>query len=231
KLIAAEQAWLTRPSRILRAAEMATMPSRLRQRWRAGWVRWLPPEGPRFGCNRPGNIPVREPNWTVSVLHPKLDERICLMFIGKTLAAGAVSALMFVTSVFPAGAVVMPTVKAPQISDVEQVRNHRDRDRRYYRDRDDRRGYYRGHRGSREYRRGYRRHNDGWWYPLAAFGAGAIIGGAIAAPPPQPVYRAPAYGYSNAHIQWCYNRYRSYRASDNTFQPYNGPRQQCYSPY
>ncbi|MGV3652562.1 MAG: BA14K family protein, partial [Devosia sp.] len=27
------------------------------------------------------------------------------------------------------------------------------------------------------------------------------------------------------------DRYRSYRASDNTFQPYNGPRQQCVSPY
>lgn len=94
-------------------------------------------------------------------------------------------------------------------------------------------GYWNGHRGYRDYRRGYRRHNDGWWYPLAAFGAGAIIGGAIATPPPPPppVYRAPAYGYSSAHIQWCYDRYRSYRASDNTFQPYNGPRQQCYSPY
>ncbi|MBR7651812.1 BA14K family protein [Brucella oryzae] len=91
-------------------------------------------------------------------------------------------------------------------------------------------GYWNGYRGDRYYRHGYRRHNDGWWYPLAAFGAGAIIGGAIAAPPP-PVYRAPAYGYSNSHVQWCYNRYRSYRASDNTFQPYNGPRQQCYSPY
>ena len=32
---------------------------------------------------------------------------------------------------------------------------------------------------------------------------------------------------SSAHVQWCYNRYRSYRAWDNTFQPYNGPRQQC----
>ncbi|WP_439273218.1 BA14K family protein [Pseudochrobactrum sp. HB0163] len=35
----------------------------------------------------------------------------------------------------------------------------------------------------------------------------------------------------NAHINWCYNRYRSYRASDNTFQPHYGPRRQCYSPY
>ncbi|HEV7434516.1 MAG TPA: BA14K family protein, partial [Pseudorhizobium sp.] len=25
--------------------------------------------------------------------------------------------------------------------------------------------------------------------------------------------------------------YRSYRASDNTFQPYNGPRRSCRSPY
>jgi hypothetical protein len=37
--------------------------------------------------------------------------------------------------------------------------------------------------------------------------------------------------YGNAHVNWCYNRYRSYRAYDNTFQPYRGPRRQCYSPY
>jgi amino acid transporter len=36
---------------------------------------------------------------------------------------------------------------------------------------------------------------------------------------------------SLAHVQWCYDRYRSYRASDNTYQPYNGPRRQCVSPY
>ncbi len=37
--------------------------------------------------------------------------------------------------------------------------------------------------------------------------------------------------YSSAHVRWCYNRYRSYRTWDNTFQPYNGPRRQCWSPY
>lgn len=89
-------------------------------------------------------------------------------------------------------------------------------------------GYWNGHRGSNYYRNGYRRHNDGWWYPLAAFGTGIIIGGAINNS--QPTYRpVPAYG--NSHVSWCANRYRSYRAYDNTFQPYNGPRQQCYSPY
>ncbi|MAS03583.1 MAG: hypothetical protein CL534_02655 [Ahrensia sp.] len=35
-------------------------------------------------------------------------------------------------------------------------------------------------------------------------------------------------GLSDAHINDCMNRYRSYRVSDNTFQPYGGgPRQQC----
>jgi hypothetical protein len=38
-------------------------------------------------------------------------------------------------------------------------------------------------------------------------------------------------GGSDAHVAWCYQRYRSYRASDNSFQPYNGPRRECYSPY
>ncbi|UVK45977.1 BA14K family protein [Mesorhizobium sp. AR07] len=52
------------------------------------------------------------------------------------------------------------------------------------------------------------------------------------APPPRRYYRTyRTQRVSSAHVQWCYNRYRSYRAWDNTFQPYNGPRQQCYSPY
>jgi hypothetical protein len=95
-----------------------------------------------------------------------------------------------------------------------------------------------GHRGYRHRRHGYRYH-DGFWFPPAAFALGAIIGGAIAAAPPPyygppvyrgPVYRGRVYGGS-AHTNWCYNRYRSYRAWDNTFQPYHGPRRQCWSPY
>ena len=35
----------------------------------------------------------------------------------------------------------------------------------------------------------------------------------------------------SAHVDWCYDRYRSYRSSDNTFQPYQGPRRACNSPY
>lgn len=36
---------------------------------------------------------------------------------------------------------------------------------------------------------------------------------------------------ASAHVRWCSAQYRSYRASDNTFQPFNGPRRQCRSPY
>lgn len=104
----------------------------------------------------------------------------------------------------------------------DRVRDGRWRDRDWVQGRNDR--YWRGHRGSRSWRRGYRE-RDGWWFPLAAFTAGAIIGNTINEP--RRVYR----GGGSAHVEWCYNRYRSYRASDNSFQPYNGPRQRCYSPY
>ncbi|MEO5759375.1 MAG: BA14K family protein [Mesorhizobium sp.] len=88
----------------------------------------------------------------------------------------------------------------------------------------DRGAYWNGHRGYRDYRPGYRRHGDNW-FPLAAFAAGALVTGAIINNNQNRVYQG------NSHVQWCYDQYRSYRASDNTFQPYNGPRQQCRSPY
>lgn len=89
-------------------------------------------------------------------------------------------------------------------------------------------GNWHGYHGYHGPRPGYRRHSDGWWYPLAAFGAGAIIGGAIAGSNREV---APPRGYGSAHYRWCEDRYKSYRASDNTFQPYGGPRQECISPY
>jgi hypothetical protein len=47
------------------------------------------------------------------------------------------------------------------------------------------------------------------------------------APAPRRIYRSA----TNAHVAWCYNRYRSYRAYDNSYQPFNGPRRECISPY
>lgn len=35
---------------------------------------------------------------------------------------------------------------------------------------------------------------------------------------------------SQSHIQWCETHYKSYRVSDDTFQPYQGPRKLCISP-
>lgn len=45
-------------------------------------------------------------------------------------------------------------------------------------------------------------------------------------PAPQPVYQG---GFSQAHYNYCYSRYKSYDANSNTFQPFNGPRRPCYS--
>ncbi len=81
--------------------------------------------------------------------------------------------------------------------------------------------YLNGVRGHNRYRDGYRRSN-GFWFPAAAFLGGVIIGGAI-------VNGNNQFGIR--HIRWCENRYRSYRTSSNSYQPYDGPRRICYSPY
>ncbi|MDH4441923.1 MAG: BA14K family protein [Rhizobium sp.] len=151
----------------------------------------------------------------------------------RNAAAMALASVIALTGVIPAQAqVIRPTAPVAAASDVTNVQFRRDRYERY--NRFERRNRYesynnwRGHRGYRERRAGYRYHN-GYWYPLAAFAAGAIIGGAIAS---QPRAVAPRAGNINPqHYQWCQNRYRSYDGSSNTFQPYNGPRQQCLSPY
>lgn len=147
---------------------------------------------------------------------------------------GAFASVLAASFALPVSAAPMFVPAAPQASsNVVQVQSPRElrRDREVRRHNQDRRGrferrgnhyYYNNHRGYRERRPGYRYHN-GFWFPPAAFIAGAIIGGAINNNVVRPA--------GSAHVQWCYNRYRSYRASDNTFQPYNGPRKQCYSPY
>lgn len=33
------------------------------------------------------------------------------------------------------------------------------------------------------------------------------------------------------HVAWCHQRFRSYRAADNSYQPYEGGRRQCVSPF
>ena len=162
----------------------------------------------------------------------------------------ATALIMCVSSVMPVQAFQMPTVQQKQTEQLPLVKvqdqlgrdrngniytirprfpgasvpRDRDRDRWDSRDRynnSDRNGWYNGHRGYRDRRPGYRQHN-GYWFPLAAFAAGAVIGGAT---------RQAEPSYGNSHTSWCANRWRSYRAYDNTYQPNSGPRRQCVSPY
>lgn len=113
-----------------------------------------------------------------------------------------------------------PAVQISGASDVIQV----DRKRRgFYRHNN--RGYYNGHRGHRHRRPGYRRHN-GFWFPPAAFSFGIIID------QPRRGRSHVRPGYTNPqHVRWCDRKYRSYDRRSNTFQPYNGPRRECRSPY
>ncbi|MBX5131433.1 BA14K family protein [Rhizobium sp. L9] len=62
--------------------------------------------------------------------------------------------------------------------------------------------------------------------PYGYYGSPYRYGGYYGRP-----YRAYAYGGGSSHVSWCYARYRSYRAYDNTYQPYYGPRRQCVGPY
>lgn len=149
----------------------------------------------------------------------------------KKLAIIALSVATAFMGVAPAQA--FPSIaSAPKVQQTAEIQNVQ-----YYRDGPrwrGHRGWDRGRRwdrpryyGNRHYRR-HHRNNTG--AVIGGLALGAIVGGAIAS---QPRY-APAPRYyrgSSSHTQWCYNRYRSYRAYDNTFQPYSGPRQQCYSPY
>jgi hypothetical protein len=173
----------------------------------------------------------------------------------STLCATALAASVTVTGMLPAGAAPVYVPKAPTVqpqSDVIQVQDYRwkrrfnrnraifDNDRiirrgdfrrfegrRAFRRFDDgpRVSWYNGHRGYRYRRHRDDRFHDGFWFPAAAFLTGAIIGGAIARD------RVYVGGGGSAHVEWCYDRYRSYRAYDNTWQPYYGPRRQCISPY
>ena len=160
-------------------------------------------------------------------------------FVSGTLAAAL--SVSFAAAAMPANAAQMFVPQAPEASsnilNVEarngdrnfQWRHNRHGNRNFgvrrnFARNNDGGAYWNGHRGYREYHRGYRRHGDNW-FPLAAFATGALITGAILNSENNRVYEG------NSHVQWCYDHYRSYRSSDNTFQPNYGPRRECRSPY
>jgi hypothetical protein len=139
----------------------------------------------------------------------------------------AVSGLVALSAALPADAMPVPTRVGPMATDSQNVRM--DRDQRIWHKRGFNRSRvtshrhvstryrsWRGYRGYRYHRPGYRRY-DGFWYPPAAFSIGVVV--------------RPGIRRGNAHVRWCRNHYVSYQASDNTFQPYEGSRRQCVSPY
>jgi len=109
-------------------------------------------------------------------------------------------------------------------------RGNRDRDWRNNRgDRYDRRYYRDGYNRDRYYRDRYHRNrSSNAGAIIGGLAAGALIGGALAAPTYSSSRR---YVGGDAHTNWCYSRYRSYRASDNTYVPRAGVRAECVSPY
>jgi len=139
-----------------------------------------------------------------------------------SLVAAAITASLAATPVMAAPlshSSAISTVGLSAIAAAEgnviQIKSSRER-RAERRARQSRHNGYRGHHKRRS---GYRRHSDGFWYPLAAFGA--LAGAAI----------ANSHGSSSRHVEWCEDNYRSYSRYDDTFQPYNGPRRRCNSPF
>jgi len=140
------------------------------------------------------------------------------------LAALCLAGMLSVPAVAGPAPVNAPAGPAASVAnDLIQVRDHRWR-------RAPPRHWSRHH--YRENRRWRRHHYRPYYHRPHYRGSGFYLGLGLGVPAyryvePRRYYR-PA---GNAHVRWCYNRYRSYRAWDNTFQPYYGPRRQCRSPY
>jgi hypothetical protein len=56
---------------------------------------------------------------------------------------------------------------------------------------------------------------------IAPFALGNMTAMAVHAPAPS----------ESSHVHWCATRYSSYRAEDNTYQPFSGQRRTCVSPF
>lgn len=92
-------------------------------------------------------------------------------------SAVALSALLALSSTVPALAAPVRQTQIPVPSNVEMVQNKGHA------------GYWHGYRGFRTERPGTRRHSDGYWYPLAAFGVESGTTGSIGREPvkrPEP---------------------------------------------
>ncbi|WP_074381431.1 BA14K family protein [Bartonella doshiae] len=97
-----------------------------------------------------------------------------------------------------------------------------------------------GFKGYYHYRRGYRKYSDNWWYPEAAFFApGLSKTKDVSLKTLSELDSKTIFLFSSLeqkeplmfkkHIDSCSMRYRSYDKSDNSYQPFQGSRKQCFS--
>jgi hypothetical protein len=77
-----------------------------------------------------------------------------------------------------------------------------------------------GHRHHKRYRHRYGHYNhfyNGWYYSYPWWLGAVTV--------------APSYGDDDLHVQWCYDRYRSYNEDRDAFKGYDGRWHRCISPY
>jgi hypothetical protein len=137
-------------------------------------------------------------------------KKLAIVIVSMMTAFTGVGPVQAFPSVPVISSAVSPSVGAGE--PVVQQAQYRD-GRRYYRnDRRYDRRYDRRH--DRRYDRRHSRSRSNAGAIIGGLAAGAIIGGAIAS-------------QNRGGNRSCAARYRSYRASDNTYQPNSGPRRVC----
>lgn len=150
------------------------------------------------------------------------------------VALSILSGLAIPAAAAPAAMANSPAVGADNLIRAQTYPRYPHENRRYWRGGRhwDGNRHWRGNRhwqGRRHWRGDARRYHRRHYRPYYG-GSGIYFDFAV----PSYRYYAPRRVYrggGSAHVRWCHNRYRSYRAWDNTYQPYNGPRRQCWSPY
>lgn len=135
--------------------------------------------------------------------------------------ASAMSLVMFTSSGIAADLSADVVAEASQIGAPTSITNKS-------------RGEWNGFKGYRHYRNGYRKHTDGWWYPEAAFQPNAKAGvtnESVQAISHKQKDSEEKPWQIKSHVDYCLAKYKTYSASDNTYQPFEGARKACVSPY
>jgi hypothetical protein len=155
------------------------------------------------------------------MLRKTLIAGVIAMATGSLVAADFAAAGMFTGKQTPQNGFneAAPVILAQAMDDDEIVIRKKKRGKDGWRERRWRGDRYRGDRY--RYRHGrYRHFHDGYWYATPWW----LLTAPLLAP--RVVVRS-----GNRHVQWCLNRYRSYKPETDTFTGYDGYEHRCNSPY